>query len=240
MDKEQFLRSGLLEQYVLGLTDPEEEELVNNYLERFPELRSEVNNLHQALMSYAANQDIPPPKSVSTSFIPKRRKKSFTGSLVMVPLLLLTGLLVWAYQNGQQHQMEVIQLEAEYAALKTYCEQNQNKLNKAQAIIADSEAILLNPIPDGETYFAIAYWNTKNKACWIDPSQLPALDKGLQYQVWADVNGEMISIGLIPDNAKQLIHLDFLTEAESINVTIEKTGGAEHPTVSLLAVNGLI
>jgi hypothetical protein len=38
MDKEKFLQSGLLEQYVLGLTDPEEEEVVNHYLERFPEL----------------------------------------------------------------------------------------------------------------------------------------------------------------------------------------------------------
>jgi hypothetical protein len=152
----------------------------------------------------------------------------------------LGGLLIWAYQNGQQHQNKVLQLEAEYAALKTYCEQTQDKYNAIQAVIAGSEAILLKPIKADQNYFAVAYWNPERNSCWLDPTQLPPLEKGLQYQVWADVNGEMISIGLIPPDAKQLINLAFLVEAESLNITIEQKGGAEHPDVSMLTVNGLL
>lgn len=240
MDKEQFIKSGLLEQYVLGLTTAEEDDLVNEYLDKFPELTAEIDNLHQALLTYAANQDIPSPNSTKQSHTSSLKKKPFLSSLLLLPVLLLIGLLFWVYQRDQHHQMEVLQLEAEYATLEAHCQRIQDSHNSDQTIIVSSRAILLNPTQQTQTHFAIAYWNPERSGCWIDASQLPVLENGLQYQVWADVDGEMISIGLIPPKANTLITLDFIDSAESLNITIEEIGGADHPNVSLLTVNGFL
>ena len=56
MDKERFLQSGLLEQYVLGLTSEEENEEVERYARAFPEIQSEIDILQIAVMQYAEEQ----------------------------------------------------------------------------------------------------------------------------------------------------------------------------------------
>ena len=42
MDKQEFIDSGLLEMYALGLVDQDEEQVVLDCMEKLPELRSEL------------------------------------------------------------------------------------------------------------------------------------------------------------------------------------------------------
>lgn len=58
-----------------------------------------------------------------------------------------------------------------------------------------------------------------------------ALNAEHDYQMWADVEGEMINMGLI-DNKKDLLAMNYIENAESLNITIEPLGGSEHPDVS--------
>ena len=88
--------------------------------------------------------------------------------------------------------------------------------------------------------FAVAYWNPDLKEGWLDPTKLPELPDDRQYQIWADVHGEMISIGLIPKDNNTLVTINYLQEAESINITQEVLGGVDHPTVSLLTANSIL
>lgn len=60
MDKEKFLSSGLLHQYILGLTDPEEDRVVARLLHNYPELKEEVLKVKKGIHRYALNQGIPP------------------------------------------------------------------------------------------------------------------------------------------------------------------------------------
>tara|TARA_R110000868_G_scaffold379114_6_gene644835 strand:- start:10 stop:186 length:177 start_codon:yes stop_codon:yes gene_type:complete len=54
--------------------------------------------------------------------------------------------------------------------------------------------------------------------------------------MWADVEGEMINMGVI-GKQNQLLAMDYIDNAESLNVTIEPAGGNDHPTVSNLITN---
>ncbi len=54
--------------------------------------------------------------------------------------------------------------------------------------------------------------------------------------MWADVDGEMISMGLLPTD-KELIALTYIDKAASLNITIEPKGGNDHPTVERLISN---
>ena len=61
MSREDIKQSGLLDQYVLGLTSPEQTELVERLLQEDPFLAGEVDRLRKSLFSYADSQDIAPP-----------------------------------------------------------------------------------------------------------------------------------------------------------------------------------
>ena len=86
----------------------------------------------------------------------------------------------------------------------------------------------------------MAYWNPDLQEGWLDPTKLPALPTDRQYQIWADVHGEMISIGLIPKGQDELVIINFLPDAESINITQEVLGGVDHPTIALLTANSYL
>ena len=80
----------------------------------------------------------------------------------------------------------------------------------------------------------IAYWNKEDEKSFLKVENLPELPQEQCFQLWADVHGEMVNLGVIKNNEDGLIALDFKVDAESLNVTIEPKGGSEHPTVSRL------
>ena len=80
---------------------------------------------------------------------------------------------------------------------------------------------------------AVAYVNHDNRLVVVNPKGLPQLSSEQTYQMWSDVNGEMIDMGLLPTD-KDLVTLKYIDRAESLNITIEPAGGNDHPTVEQL------
>jgi mannose-6-phosphate isomerase-like protein (cupin superfamily) len=60
MEKEELLSSGLLELYVLGLTDPKDELLIVQMVKLHPEIRYEIESIELALEQYAVANAIAP------------------------------------------------------------------------------------------------------------------------------------------------------------------------------------
>jgi len=253
MTKEQFRNSGLLEQHVLGLTSPEDEELVQSYLSRYPELKKEVHDLHQAMEQYVRQQEIPPPPRVRARNEAQLSKlqqsilrRSRTVAVVAVVASIFLGLFaLWLLRSNRGIHQEINKTEAEFAALKEYCEKSQLEAQSQLLLFANlqdpaTRSIILKGTALAPNNFAIAYWNPTQQQGWIAPNNLPPLPPGTQYQIWADIEGVMVSIGLIPPGSNDLVTIQYLPEAESLNITQEQLGGAEHPNVGLLTVNGLL
>jgi hypothetical protein len=49
LTKEEFISSGLLELYAMGISSPEETQLVKEHLAQFPELKKELNQVELSL-----------------------------------------------------------------------------------------------------------------------------------------------------------------------------------------------
>lgn len=64
IDKEYILRSGLLDQYALGLTDEAECEVVEQCLLQYPELRKRIELIQQTMENIALQYNIKPKKSL--------------------------------------------------------------------------------------------------------------------------------------------------------------------------------
>ena len=61
MTRDEIKKSGLLDQYVLGLTTPEQTKLVERLMQEDPFLAEEIERLRDTLFQYADIQDIGPP-----------------------------------------------------------------------------------------------------------------------------------------------------------------------------------
>ena len=86
---------------------------------------------------------------------------------------------------------------------------------------------------------AVAYVNHATKKVVVKPQGLPDLSTDKTYQMWADVDGEMIDMGVIPTDT-DLVAMKYIDEAESLNITIEPAGGNDQPTVENLISNVLL
>jgi len=62
MDKETFIKSGLIEQYVMGLASPEEMKKVEQMAAAYPEVNQHICEMQDCMKRYVEMHSIPPPK----------------------------------------------------------------------------------------------------------------------------------------------------------------------------------
>lgn len=264
MDKERFLSSGLLEQYILGLTSPEESEEVERYLEAFPELQTEAEAMRKAIEQYALQHSVPPPSHLKSKILTEidematqeqsvrskalhraRNAKNMAvgiGALASVALLLLAGFL-FRELNRSENRLE--RLNARFAAYRENCHEERENLERQAQLYAfinhhQTRPVLLQGTELAPNAEAVVYWNDSEKNAYFRSIRLPEPPPGHQYQLWADVDGEMINAGLLSKTGEGMYTIDYIDRAESLNITLEPEGGSEHPTVSRLMLNGKV
>lgn len=82
----------------------------------------------------------------------------------------------------------------------------------------------------------VGYVNNVKKSVVINTKDLPELDDEHDYQMWADVEGVMIKIGII-HKSRDMLAMTYIDNAESLNITIEEKGKSDHPNDSQLVSN---
>lgn len=261
MDKEKFLQSGLMELYVLGLASPEEQEIVMDFALAYPDIQETLNVSVEALEEYAKAHSTVPPKGLRKKIredldeggggkIQAMNAEKWEGKKAgfLLPLfgigVVIFGILAgMMYQKNQQGAKQYEDLQKEYAVFKEICEENQ-ELQKSISLeydfLKDKNTSAVNLLgtalfPDAK---AVVFWNANKKASYLKVINLPAPPKDNQYQLWADIDGEMVALGTFDLSGNSLIKINFKEKANSLNVTLEKTGGVPHPTIDRLYVSG--
>jgi len=86
---------------------------------------------------------------------------------------------------------------------------------------------------------SVEYCNHLIKKMYIDPTALPDLEDGKQYQAWSIKDGEVVNMGLIDRDSEELQALSIeAEEADSFAITIEPKGGSTEPTKENMVVMG--
>ena len=256
MDKERFLQSGLLEQYVLGLTTEEEDEEVERYAQTFPEIRSEINLLRNAVRQYAEEQ-IGAPKINNNvhvlNSLPEMSDDDSSptppGSGVMVNQWIMAACLVlfaifgfYYFSQANRSQQEVSQLNRNFVAFKNDCQEDQQILQDLQQRVAFYQHPRTYPVQLKGTALAPeskvrVYWNEEEQKAMLQVFSLPELPQKEQYQIWADIDGKMVALGLIEADNPHPQMIRCLPQAGSLNITREPLGGSEEPHVDQMYAN---
>ncbi|WP_299521352.1 anti-sigma factor [Winogradskyella sp.] len=256
MDKKTLLENGLLEQYLLGELNAKECEQIEQFLASDTELKTYFDQLEQDFETLGLENAITPPSAIKSQLLdtitsssgtskvvelkPNTNSKWYLGIAASVAALLLVGSF-WLYNQLNEVKQQLKTVENEKTELN-------DKLNELNQQIEDETALFATLVhPDTEQYIlkgntlipngkVVSYVNHETKSVVINTERLPELDAEHDYQMWADVEGEMINMGVISKDSN-LMAMNYIDHAESLNITIEPAGGNDHPTVEKLVTN---
>jgi anti-sigma-K factor RskA len=266
MDKEQFLKTGLLEQYVLGLTDEEESELVEQFAKQHSDIAQEIDSMREALEEYAMQYVKLPPEELKKRVMQSVDEEISAGqhrpdtaarstgsalmnalpSFFMIACILGLGLLAYLFYEGKTNvEQNYVQLSAAFDNYKLDCESKQSQAVALEEIYKllqhhATEPVKLSGSSIAPTAQAVAYLNPVAEKAIINLTKLPTPPEGKTYQLWADVEGHMVNMGVIEFEKNDFQMVTFIEGAESLNITLEPNGGSKEPTVELLYVNGKV
>lgn len=242
------MESGLLEQYVLGLTTDEESEEVEQYAQAFPEVRAEIDLLRKAVREYA-EQEIAAP-GFKNGKSGNKGQQSVPGHHPLVATLawwaavlgfvLLGALGIYYHREASLTKQQIARIRQDFQSFKSNSLAESKKLQQQLAFMHHqlTDVFQLRGTELAPTSKVRVYWNAEKQEALLQVLFLPDLPKGNQYQVWGgDVNGEMINLGLIDAGNPEPQSIRCLANAKSLNITLEPVGGSEHPHVDQLYAN---
>ncbi len=261
MKKEDFLKSGLLESYVLGIASPEQIEQVEKMLGKYPELKAIRNELQNGLEKFCTEKyktQLPPEldKKLS-SFIDKidqpvnepaqeidllQRWKWYARIAAGFALIFASMLFVnQTKKTSLQRQLlasnaDKERIIGEYRDLVAVDEELRNHL----AFINHN---LTNQIEAKGTELAPKscakiHWNPATNSLLIsNVEMLPEAPEGKEYHFWVDVEGEMLHVGGLKESLEKILEEEIFSKPTSINLTLED-GPPQEPNVNALVMVG--
>jgi anti-sigma-K factor RskA len=94
----------------------------------------------------------------------------------------------------------------------------------------------LKPSPDAR---AMVCWCPTDKSVYVEIEKLPTPPKGMQYQLWAIVDGKPVSEGMLTMGSG-LHRMTDVENAQAFAITLEKTGGSPTPNMDAMYVMGTV
>ncbi|WP_378172552.1 anti-sigma factor domain-containing protein [Aquimarina sp. SS2-1] len=261
MDRNTIKDKGILEQYLLGELSEEQSKEIENILKEDQDLREYYTKMEDDMERMTIENAISPPAQVKTDLLKqvensgntpkkkalslakeKRQPYNFAIAASLAALFLMSS--GWLYNKWQNTEQTMITLQQETNYLKNRLvnlEGNYKETDRWYQAINKPEVIqlVLKGNQKSPNSAAIAYVNHQDKEVILNAKGLSKLHQDKTYQMWADVDGEMIDMGVIPSD-KEMIVMKYIEKTESLNITIEPAGGNDHPTVEQLISNVIL
>lgn len=261
MNKEEFISSSLLELYAMGISSEEESKIVEQNLKQFPELKADLNEIEMSLENYAMSNAVEPSSSVKQKIInqifPEASKQEaqsapivsinrrnaiplFYKSVAAAVFILLIGSFVVNYTYFKKYHTTQQQLDVAQQKLDEQETANQ-AMTRDLNVVTDRYAlpVVLNGTPHSPDALAKIFWMKNTGQVYIDPSNLPKVPTGKQYQLWGIVDGKPVSGGMI-QTSKGLYSIQKMKsfgKVDAFAITLEKAGGSPTPTMDEMIVS---
>jgi anti-sigma-K factor RskA len=235
--------------YVLGQTTPAESAQVEAWLLQYPELRNELHAIEIGMEQYAIMNAVEPSQKAKENILSAvdRNKKSasektlapvkklipsYWKAVAAASIVLLIGSAAanWYYFNKfketdialRENKQELIVANQKVDSMYSDMEVVTNKFSRTVALDG------MDPAPDAA---AKIFWMKNTGEVFIDASNLPKTPEGMQYQLWAFVDGKPVDAGMImttaANNKYHIQKMKTFGKAEAFAVTLETEGG--HP-----------
>lgn len=246
MDIKEYISSGIIETYVLGLCTPEEEQELEQLRSQHTELNKAILEYEKAMEKNMLQQFTLPDEQIDMQILDKLR--GMNNEAVVVPLYP-TKKTWWKPMAAAAMILLLIS-----ACLNFYL---YNQTNKTTAIInnnslpEDDFKVMLNPAITPVAMYGVGthaicrctmFWDKKTGKMYIMIHHLPKSSSAKDYQLWATVDGKQVNVGTVQDEIRgRFIEMDNVPAgASSFIVTLEKAGEKTSPTIEETYLKGTI
>ena len=242
-----FLETDLLEKYLLEGTTPAETAQVERYIAMHPEVRDAYRELEENLEHFAKLYARKTPEGLRERIIDRIRRRHagrtrFRRFAIAASIAAFffagSSYFFWNQNQSLQQENAIVnnKISVQEADMKQQLEDVQNQfivLNNP-----DTRKYMVSGNKKARELKAIAYVNPVKKLSYINVRNLPQLPEDQCYQMWAEVNGELVNLGILKDLGKEdkLLALPYGEKAMSY-ITIEPKGGNSEPSVQNIVAN---
>ncbi len=270
MNVQEYILSGIVESYVLGLASPED----SAEFERMSAAHSEVLAarilFEKQLEENLQEQKMEPPRELKSRIfseigmqkdqlaprIPLAKpalvpRLGFAKYVAAASLLLLAGsvglnfYLLEQYKKTIAQNKELTDAQIQVAGTNQIMQAKLTTYENALSLIKDPEMAVVKlpgvPASPAPSSLATVYWNTSTKDVYLLVNQLPKNVQDKQYQLWAIVDGKPVDAGSFDiSEGVSFVKLKTIQKAEAFAITLEKRGGSATPTMDAMYVMGKV
>lgn len=261
MNIKEYISSGIIESYVLGLASEQERREFEQLCLQYPELVAARNEFEEKLEKQAFQHAIVPPVTLKEKVLnaivkddpadnqakiitmdTKPRSNNFLRFVAAASIILLLAAGYFAYTYHSRNTV-----------LETANVNLENRINRMDSVLR--QMMEDKKVIDGENVTVVnmvgtrpnapsanIYWDTTSSNVYLLVKNMPTLASDKQYQLWSliDSNGlKPTSLGLF-DGGKEkvLLRMSNAQKADAFAITIEKRGNTEGPNLKELQTMG--
>lgn len=269
MNTKEYISSGIIESYILGLASPEEAGILECVMKNNAEVKAAFEEAQKILEDLATAQAVTPPDDLRTKIwnkiqqeqsdeepspvvsvdIPAARPQEeirIQGNNNWKVFAVAASVLFLISVAGNIFWMndnaETKQEIAKMSTEKKTQELAMQKMNQKLEMISnpDMKMVMLKGVEKHTDSKAMVFWDTKTKEVYLNADSLPKAPEGMQYQLWAIEDGKPVNAGMYTEEKDSKIALASIPKAQAFAITLEKQGGSAVPTMENMYVMGEI
>lgn len=261
MNVKEYIASGIVESYVLGLASDDERREFEQLCARYPELVEARNHFELLLEKQALeNAEEPPAKSRSAIWsaikdsetastvkvipIEPERSRSSSGikwlAAASIILMLVAGYFAYEfYSKNKELQTANGNMDAKIKSMDSVINQMKEELTIMKN--PKNRVIQMTSLKGPNRSTADVYWDSTSTSVYLLVKNMPQLASDKQYQLWYLLDGKPTSLGLFDGDKPQVMlkmEMENAKKADAFAITIEPRGNTGPPHLEDLQVMG--
>lgn len=236
MNTQEYISSGIVESYVLGLASDEERREFEQQCAQYPEVLQARIAFELALEVQAMANAIVPAAGLKHKILDEITAE---GKVVSMPPTPVRKMIGWKYAaaaciallagsiylnislSGKNKKLQV-DYDNTLAELSDIKKDIDLLTAQPQVKMASLKGTDVSP-----RSYTTVYWDTTSHDVYLLANNLPAPADSMQYQLWALFDGTPIDLGMLDYDLKQkklLVRMKNTQNAQAFAITLEKKG----------------
>jgi anti-sigma-K factor RskA len=256
-----YIASGIIESYVMGLASESERAEFEQMCAEYPALVAERRKFEESLEHYAAGHPVQPPSEVKVKVLKiitmenskSSKNEKSSGNVgwmrfVAAASVIIVIVMAAMYYHVSEQNRTIIEQNKDLSStndrLKERLDTTQSTLDRIvqeQSVVSDPNALVVNMV--GTTVAprssANIYWDSANTSVYLVVKNMPKLPSDKQYQLWALIDGKPKDLGVFDaTDEKVILKMKNTQKAQAFAITIENKGGSPSPDLKKLQSMG--
>jgi anti-sigma-K factor RskA len=254
---QEYIESGIIESYVMGLaTEPERSEF-ERLCKQYPELVAARKKFEERLEGYASENAVTPPPGIKAKVLEAVKTMEVEDAKRPVPkpvhvpvlsrliaaasIVLLIGTGFLYYQTRQENKDLTSANDRLKLSLDTTRDILKRIVDEQKDVVSNPDVTVVNMVGTqvSPRSSANVYWDSAKSDVYLVVKNMPKLPSGQQYQLWALIDSKPKDLGVFDATDERVIlKMKNTQSAQAFAITIEKRGGSPSPTLQKLQSMG--